>query len=304
MAMKELLFILAGIIVITTLIKLPDLYPLDSRGVVYRISQEEVHAEIETFPARLVIFERLYLDKLLLNRSKNLTIDLNDFISELKRDLDRKGMEADIEYLIKMGTCNGVNGTLNAIFDGASDPNSIGVSTEVQLRIGSKMTGISGKRSYIINICHPYRKICFDKVAELLPRNSSFEESAEFNDTKELEKWVSNAIKRYRDELEISLDNARIAARNCSLNLIYNVEMIYNRVYSYKYILIYRVNAIVEQEDITLYYYGGSKRGISENFKIIWQVYLDGELSKIPGNTNSTEAEPPETGLEAFIQPK
>ena len=301
--MKELLFILAGIIVITTLIKLPDLYPLDSRGVVYRISQEEVHAEIETFPARLVIFERLYLDKLLLNGSKNLTIDLNDFISELKRDLDRKGMEADIEYLIKIGTCNGVNGTLNAIFDGSSDPNSVGVSTEVKLRINSRMTDISGKRSYIIYVCHPYRKICFDRVAKLLPGNSSFEESAEFNNTSELEKWVNDAMKRYRYELEVALERARTATRNCSLNLIYNVEMICNRIYPYKYILVYRVNAIIEQKDITLYYYGGLKKGISEKFMIIWRVYLDGELSKISESIDSAEAGSPESESRVYIQP-
>jgi hypothetical protein len=302
--MKELLFILAGIIVITALIKLPDLYLLESRGIVYRISQEEVHAEIETFPARLVVFERLYLDKLLLNGSKNLTIDLNEFVSELRKDLDRKGMEADIEYLIKIGICSGVNDTLNAIFDGSSDPNSVGVSTEAQLRISSRMADISGKRSYIICIYHPYKKICFDRIAELLPRNSSLEESAEFNDTDEIEKWVNDAIKRYRDELERALDRARTAARNCSLNLIYNIEIICNRIYPYKYILIYRVNAIVEQEDITLYYYGGSKKGISEKFVIIWQIYLDGKLSKISESTDSAGIKPPEGRSRAFIQPR
>jgi len=301
--LKELFFLLIGIIAIMTLLKLPDLYPLDSRGIAYRISQEEIHAEIETLPARLVVFERLYLDKLLLNGSKNLSVDLDEFASELRRDLDKKGMEADIEYLLGMGACERVNGTLNSVFDGSSDPNSVGISTEVHLRISSRITGISGRRSYIIYVCHPYRKACFDRTAELLPRNSSLEESSEFNSTDELERWVDAEAKRHMNELKEALDRARTAAGSCGLDLIYSIDYVCNRVYSYKYVLTYRADVVVKQDDITLYYYGGSKRGISERFTVIWQIYLDGELSKIVEDKSSVDMGAPDRKLSTKIGP-
>ena len=297
MAMKELIFILIVIIAITALIKLPDLYLLESRGIAYRVSQEEIYTEMETFPVRLVVFERLYLDKLLLNGSRNLTVNLDEFASELRMDLKRKGMEADIRYQLKIEPCDRVNSSLNTAFDGSFDPRSIGVRTEIYLRMNSGITHISGKRSYVIYVCHPYRKICFDRVAEFLPKNSSFEESAEFNSSDELEGWVKNREKQYMNELGRIMSKAREIAGNCSLNLIYSIEEICNKIYSHKYILIYKINITIKQDDITLYYYGGSKRGISEKFITIWKVYLNGELSKRSENTSLTIINAPESEL-------
>ncbi|MGC9103807.1 MAG: hypothetical protein ACP5JF_03330 [Candidatus Methanodesulfokora sp.] len=303
MAMKELLFILIAAIIIAALIKLPDLYPLESRGIAYRISQEEIYAEMETFPARLVVFERLYLDKLLLNGSRNLTVDLDEFASEIRTDLKRKGMEAGIKYHLEIGPCDRVNDSLNNVFDGSSDPRSIGVRTKVYLEVSSEMTHISGKRSYVICVCHPYRKICFDRVVGLLPRNSSFEESGEFNSTDEIERWVKNMAKQYRNKLVEIMDKARATAGNCSLDLTYNIDEICNKVYSHVYILIYKINVTIKQEDITLYHYGGSKRGISEKFTTTWWIYLNGELSKRSENTNSTGINVTESELSAPMRP-